>query len=102
VGLLKLTRLHDNTLGAASSALTGLAHVHLVVGGAGAKGSGAGGVRRHFLVVAADLTDEVVEGVFDMRAGLGGGLDELAAELSGQGFTLCSEKAIRLVLRDSR
>jgi hypothetical protein len=92
VGLEELTRLHDNTLGAAASALARLAHVHLVVGGAGAKGSGAGGIGGHFLVVAADLTDKVVESVFDVRAGLGGGLDELAAELSGQGFTLCMER----------
>lgn len=83
MGLVESTRLHDHTLGAAASALTGLAHVHLVVRGAGAKGSRAGGVGGHFLVVAADLTDEVVEGVFDVHAGLGGGLDELAAELAG-------------------
>lgn len=82
-----MARLHDDTLGAATSALAGLGHVHLVVWGAGTEGSGAGGVGGHLLVVAADLADEVVESVFDVHAGLGGGLDELATELSGQGFT---------------
>lgn len=83
-----MARLHDDTLGAATSALAGLGHVHFVVGGSGTEGSGAGGVGGHLLIVAADLADKVVESVFDVHAGLGGGLDKLAAELTGQGFTL--------------
>ena len=96
----ELARLHDDTLGAATSTLTGLAHVHLVVRGAGTEGSGAGGVGRHFLVVAADLADEVVESVFDVDARLGRCLDELATELSGQGFTLCMQGNGHLVSFD--
>jgi len=84
--------LHDDALAAAACALAGLAHVHLTLWCAGTEGTGAGGVGRHFLVVAADLADEVVEGVLDVDAGLGGGLNELAAELSGQGLTLCREE----------
>jgi hypothetical protein len=83
--------LHDDALGAAAGALTGVAHVHLALWCAGTEGTGARGVGGHFLVVAADLADEVVEGVLDVDAGLGGGLDELAAELSGQGLTLCGQ-----------
>jgi hypothetical protein len=46
-------------------------------------------VRGHLLVVAADLADEVVEGVLDVDAGFGGGFDEFAAELAGERFTFC-------------
>ena len=81
-------RLHDDALGAAAGALAGLADVHLALGGARTEGSRAGWVRRHLLVVAADFADEVVEGVLDVDARPGGGLDELAAELAGQGLTL--------------
>lgn len=80
--------LHDNALGAAAGALARLADIHLALWGAGTECTGAGRVGGHLLVVAADLADEIVEGVLDVDAGLGGGLDELAAELSGQGFTL--------------
>lgn len=82
------TLLHDNALGAAAGALTRLADIHLALWRAGTECTRAGRVGRHLLVVAADLADEVVEGVLDVDAGLGGGLDELAAELAGQGFTL--------------
>jgi Na+(H+)/acetate symporter ActP len=81
--------LHDDALGAAAGTLARLAHVHLALWCAGAKRAGAGGVRGHLLVVAADLADEVVEGVLDVDAGFGGGFDELAAELAGERFTLC-------------
>ena len=86
--------LHDDALAAAAGALAGVAHVHLALRCAGTEGSGAGGIRRHLLVVAADLADEIVEGVLDVDAGLGGGLDELAAELSGQGLTLCRDPVL--------
>lgn len=88
----KTGRLHDHALGAAAGALAGLADVHLALGRAGTECTGAGGVRGHLLVVAADLTDEVVEGILDVDAGLGGGFDELAAELTGQGLTLCRRR----------
>ena len=45
--------LHDDALAAAAGALAGLAHVHLALWCAGTEGSGAGGIGRHFLVVAA-------------------------------------------------
>ena len=81
--------LHDDALRAAASVLGRIAHVHLALWCAGAERAGAGGVRGHLLVVAADLADEVVEGVLDVDAGLGGGFDELAAELTGERFALC-------------
>lgn len=43
--------------------------------------TGRAAVRGHFLVVSADFADNVVEGVVDVDAGLGRGLDEFAAEL---------------------
>lgn len=82
--------LHDDATRAATSALAWLGHVHLALGCAGAERAGAGGVRGHFLVVATDLADEVVEGVLDVDTGLGGGFDELAAELTGERFALCT------------
>lgn len=75
--------LHNDTLGAAASTLTGLADIHLALRGASTESARAGWVGGHILVVAADFTDEVVESVLDVDAGLGGGLDELAAELAG-------------------
>lgn len=83
-------RLHDDALGAAAGALAGLADIHLALGGARAECTTAGRVGGHLLVVATDLTDEVVEGVLDVDAGLGGGFDELAAELAGERFALCT------------
>lgn len=82
--------LHDDALRAATGTLARLAHVHLALWCAGAERAGAGRVRGHFLVVATDLADEVVEGVLDVDAGLGGGFDELAAELAGERFALCT------------
>lgn len=81
--------LHHDALSAAARVVAGLAHVHLALRRAGPERTRSGRVRRHFLVVAADLPDELVEGVFDVDARLGGGFDELAAELAGQCFTLC-------------
>jgi hypothetical protein len=81
--------LHDDALGAAAGALTWLAHVHLALWCASAECTRPGGVRGHLLVVAADLADEVVEGVLDVDAGFGGGFDKLAAELAGESFSLC-------------
>lgn len=85
------SKLHHDTLAAAAGVVAGLADVHLAFGGAGAECPGARGVGGHFLVVTANLADEVVEGVFDVDAGLGRGFDEFAAELSGERFTLCGE-----------
>jgi Na+(H+)/acetate symporter ActP len=81
--------LHDDALGAAASALARLAHVHLAFWCAGTERAGARGVRGHLLVVAADLANEIVEGVLDVDAGLGRGFNELAAELTGERFALC-------------
>lgn len=81
--------LHDDALRAATGTLARLAHVHLALWCAGAERAGAGRVRGHFLVVATDLADEVIEGVLDVDAGLGGCFDELAAELAGERFALC-------------
>lgn len=83
--------LHDDALGAAAGTLTGLTDIHLAFRGTSTEGARTGRVRGHILVVAADLTDEVVEGVLDVDAGFGGGLNELAPELSGQSLTLCFE-----------
>lgn len=82
-------KLHHNTLAAAAGVVAGFADVHLAFGGAGAECPGARGVGGHFLVVAANLADKVVEGVFDVDAGLGRGFDEFAAELAGERFALC-------------
>lgn len=41
------------------------------------------------LVVATDFAHEVVESVVNVDAGLGGGLDEFAAEGLGERSTLC-------------
>lgn len=80
--------LHDNTLSAAAILLSWLAHVHLALWGARAECARAGWVRRHFLVVPTDLTDEVVESVFDVDARFRGRFNELATELSRKGLTL--------------
>lgn len=94
--------LHDDALGAAAGALAGLADIHLALRGAGAERTAAGRVGGHLLVVAADLADEVVEGVLDVDAGLGGGFDELAAELAGQSFALCTKWGLACVLPTPR
>lgn len=47
-----------------------------------------GCVSGHFLVVAPDFADEVVEGVVDVDARLCGGLDEFAAKGTGECFSL--------------
>ncbi len=49
--------------------------------------AGVGG-RIHLLVVPTDLPDDLVEGIIDVDARLGRGLDELAPEPTCQGFTL--------------
>jgi hypothetical protein len=98
---LHVKTLHNDTLGAAAGTLTGLADIHLALRGASTKGARAGWVGGHILVVATDLTDEVVEGVLDVDAGLGGGLNELATELAGQGFTLCWKKCVSSAISDS-
>jgi hypothetical protein len=71
---------HHHAL-AAAGVLVLAVHLHLVVGLG--LGVGAAGVAGHIFVVLADLADDVVEGVVDVDAGLGRGLDELAAELPG-------------------
>lgn len=53
-----------------------------------AKGAASRGVGRHVLVVAADFTNQVIKGVINVDARLGRCLDKLAAELTGQRFTL--------------
>lgn len=80
-------QLHNNTFPAAAGALTRLAYVHFAVGGAGAECTGSRWVG-HLLVVPADLTHKVVKSVFDIDARFRGCFDELAAELSCQGFAL--------------
>lgn len=55
----------------------------------GAAGGDAGPVLGHLLVVSANLADDLVERLLNVLAGLGGGLDELAAELSSELGTLC-------------
>lgn len=84
--------LHDDTLGTASGFVARLGHVHLAsVRSTTTKGAAARGIGRHFLVVAANLANQVVEGVVNVDARLGRCLDELAAELTSQGFTLCEK-----------
>lgn len=48
-------------------------------------------VRGHFLVISADLAHNIVEGVVDVDAALGGCLDEFAAELPCEVLALCGE-----------
>jgi hypothetical protein len=93
--------LHYDALPAAASVLGRIAHIHLALWCAGAERAGAGGVRGHLFVVATDLADEVVEGVLDVDAGLGGGFDELTAELAGERFALCCTRGIVSGIRDS-
>lgn len=81
--------LHEDTLGAAAGAVIRIAHVHLALWCATSIWAAAGWVRGHFLVVPADLADEVIEGGLDVDARLGGSFEELAAELTGERFALC-------------
>lgn len=81
-------QLHNNAFPAAASILTWLTHVHLALRGTRTKGARSGWVRRHLLVVSTDLTDKVIESVFDIDARLGGCLDELAAKLTSQVMAL--------------
>lgn len=85
--------LHNDALPTATSFLTRLTDIHLALRGPGAKRPPTRPIGRHFLVVATDLTDKLVEGVFDIDAGFGGGFHELATELSGEGFSFCMELA---------
>lgn len=82
---------HDDTLGAAAGLVAAVVHVHLL-GGAVESGatSATGGVALHFAVEAANLADNVVEGLIDIDSRLGRGLNELAVEGSSQGLALCS------------
>jgi hypothetical protein len=80
--------LHDDALPTAAGFLAGLADIHLALGGAAAERARPGRIGRHLLVVPADLADELVEGVFDVDARLGGGFDEGAAKLPSQGLAL--------------
>ena len=74
-----LAALHDET-GAAALLLVVVLDAHL--GDAvGLSARGRARVRRHFLVVPADLPYDVVKGVVDVDARLGRRLDELAAKL---------------------
>lgn len=77
-------QLHNNAFSAAASIFARLAHVHLAFRGTRTKSARSGWVRRHLFVVSTDLTDKVIESVFDIDARLGGCLDELAAELTSQ------------------
>lgn len=81
--------LHHNTFPAAAGALAGLANVHFVVRGAATKGTGAGWVGRHLLVVSADFAHELIETIFDVDAGLCRRFEVLAAELSSESLSLC-------------
>lgn len=60
--------------------------VHVVV----VARSAAAGVRRHVSVVLANLAHDVEEGIVDINACPGGGLDELAAETACECGTLCT------------
>lgn len=80
-------RLHNHARLATARILARFANLHLVVGRARPKRARTTRIGGHFLVVPADFADEVVEGVFDVDAGSGGGFDEAAAELTGEGFS---------------
>jgi hypothetical protein len=71
---------HDDASAAATSILILTAHLHLMVWSFSTASSGIAG---HVFVVFPYLAHDVVEGVVDVDAGFGGGLDEFAAELSG-------------------
>jgi hypothetical protein len=67
---------HDHA-SAAASVLIVAAHLHLMVwclAGAGPW------IARHVFVIFSDLAYDVVEGVVDVDAGLGGRFDEFASE----------------------
>jgi hypothetical protein len=68
-----------------------VAHAHFLdaVGAMGPCVAGCARVRRHFLVVSADFTDNVVEGVVNVDAGFGRGFDEFAAKVLGEVLALC-------------
>lgn len=80
--------LHNHALSTAPGVIAWFAHVHFAFWGTGTESARPGGVGGHFLVVSADFTDEVVEGVFNVDARLRGGFDEFAAELSREGLSL--------------
>lgn len=80
---------HNDALSAAASVFARLAHVHLAFWSSRTKCARSGWVRRHFFVVSANLTNKVVEGVFNVETRLCRSFDEFAAELLSQVFTLC-------------
>jgi hypothetical protein len=85
------TLLHDHTLAAASRILIVLLHIQLVIGSSWSARGGAG-VAGHVLVVLSDLAHDVVEGIVDVYAVLGGCLDEVAAKGGGEFLALCKHR----------
>lgn len=76
-----VTILHDDTLGTATSLVLAIAHFHLPRRAAAATvAATAGRVALHLAVVAANLSDNIVESLVNVDARLGGGLNEAAAE----------------------
>lgn len=82
--------LHHYTLPTASSFLLLILKAHLVLWLVPT--ASTTGVSRHILVVFSNLANDIVEGVVDVDARLGGGLDELAAERSRELLALCEWK----------
>lgn len=79
-----IPKLHNYTTTTATPLLLALTNLQLARGStASGSATATGRVARHLLVVASDLADDVVEGVVDVDAGLGGCLDEFAAEGTG-------------------
>ena len=53
----------------------------------------------HFLVISSNFTDDVIEGVVNVDAGFGRGLDECATELAGEIFAFCTTTIFSYDLR---
>lgn len=75
--------LHYDALGAAASVALTAVHVHLLWWPIHARAASAtGGVTLHLTVVSSDLADNVIKSLLDIESRLGGGLNELAAEIA--------------------
>lgn len=69
---MRHSRLHEHTLGTASSFLLAVVHIHRLGGSVGARGATAAGrVTLHLAVISSDFSYDIVEGLVDIDSRFG-------------------------------